>query len=185
MQLSHRHLSFNFRFVLVAFLAIYANSSGLRAAVFSLPDKSVQPGPVSLPLTMSGLSGASTITFTLAWDKDALQYTSYTKDLSPIGFTVDESQTGNGLLGVRYIGTIPVASELTLMTFSFSANSSSAVTFQDGPIRPLSPTTDATWDSGSVEVVPEPVNVALGLFAGFASLVCGFRKLLRTSQLSQ
>jgi len=171
-------------------VAILCIANAAHSAVFTSVGGSVSPGgSVSVPITVSDFNDVTSFQFTLQWDSNVLQY----------------SSTGNyglaGLVGGSFGYLAPnrltvgwddpnavgvtVPSGTTIFSVNFNAvgspGSSSLIDFTDDPTRRevsvLFSVADFGQTAGTVEVVPEPVNLALGAFGCVLVGTAAFRRL--------
>jgi len=158
----------------------------MRAAVitFIAGDETVGlSSPVAVPITVNGFTDVTTVQFTLEWDSAVIQYLSVGNFVLP-GMTASSFGTGEaaaGTLTVSWDDPDILGETLSSGAKIFDINYISAgsagltdVSFT-GSVVPLEVTTrvgddfivqDFVGSPGSVNVVPEPINIALGVFAG-------------------
>lgn len=179
-------------------LACFAFSTpACQAAVvsFSLPELAATQGvPIDVPITVSGFSGVTSVQFTLEWTSGGLGFIE-TRDWNLRGF---------GLANVGYLPSNP--NRLTIawedpdatgvnlnngdaiFSIRFNPTTTSLIEFTDA-----APGREVTigfveqtfgFDNGSVDVepVPEPINIALGIFGGVFVGVAALRKLRRSAE---
>lgn len=157
-----------------------------KGAVFTIQDgiPATTLVPVSVPVSFSGFSEGTGVQFSVSWDPNILSYQSHSWNSALLGENiVVGSNVGSGQMGLTYTRPNQFGIDsAVLLTISFNALDvgNSPLNFVDTPtLRAISPATStATWDSGSVEVVPEPVNVALGAFAGLVVVGSSLRRFL-------
>jgi len=169
--------------VLAAILLVSQPAPAALVA-FDISDQSVIAGdPFNLPVTISGFNDVSGAQFSLAWDAGVIQYVSVTPN-SGMGsfFTFNETQavTG-GQLGFLWepasAGPETYADGTPIFSIQFTtvgaAGAQSAISFTDDPTaRHVSVNLQdpnvfdfSGSDPGNISVVPEPVNLALAVFA--------------------
>jgi hypothetical protein len=137
----------------------------------------VAGGNVSVPITVSGFTDVTSFQFSLQWNEDVIEYSS----VGSYGLT----SMSSGSFGTSYVtsGALTVSWNYdattvddgwTLFAVTFTAiggiGTRSDVSFTNFP-TPREVTVnygvvDPDWIDGGVTVVPEPVNVALGVFGG-------------------
>lgn len=134
-------------------------------------------GSVSVPITVMDFANVAGIQFSLTWDTAVL-----TLQPTPVGGLI--SDLSGGIFGNPRAGTltwvwadysgVTVADSTAIFSVQFTASdilgASSSVSFRDDPTKRLAALVDGTSGvpftfDGSVTVVPEPINWALGLFA--------------------
>jgi hypothetical protein len=157
-----------------------------QAAVitFTAGDASAPPSsPVIVPIAVNDFTDVLLFQFTIQWDPGVVQFSSIANLANLPGFAVGNFGTGNAGMGQLTVswddGDLSgedLANGSKLFDINFTTiglvGSSTLVQFTDDPTPRLvginvggTPTPAGFFpDDGSVTVVPEPVNAALGLF---------------------
>lgn len=157
-----------------------------RAAVitFTAADSSAPPSsPVVVPVSVNDFNDVLLFQFTIEWNPSIVQFSSVANLANLPGFTVGNfgtGSTGSGRLTVSWddgdLSGEDLANGAKLFDINFTTlggiGSSTPVQFTDNPTPRLvgvnmgGTVTPATFaqDDGSITVVPEPVNTALGVF---------------------
>lgn len=184
------------RQLLTRSLSILAACAFVQAAaggvIFSAGSAVGAPGgPVTVPIQVSGFTDVTSVQFTLQWDAGVLQYSSVGNfgltgvDAGIFGYkpgtpdrltfswddpdgTGKTASSGTTIFSVNFIGV---------------AEGSSLVSFTDAP---TAREVNVLWNpvtfdggAGTVEVVPEPVNLALGVFGAVLLVSAVFRRRVR------
>lgn len=170
-----------------------ANPACQSAVVsFSLPEvTALQNEPIDVPITVSGFNGVTSVQFTLEWTSGALGYIE-TRDWNLRGF-------GAGHVGylpsnpnrITVAWEDPEGTGLSLnngdaiFSIRFNPTAASLLEFANTPLARevtigFAEETFA-FDNGSVgvEPIPEPINLALGIFGGVFFAVATYRKIRR------
>lgn len=185
---------------MVAALLMLVAPSLRGAVMFTAGTESVASGgDVSVPISVSGFTAVSAFQFTLSWDPGVLTLNPTTPVTVSAFLAGGTSTTGTPEAGkLTFIwdtGTqATIADDNTIFSVEFSAlggvGTSTDLSFIDIPTARLvtfvdtSEETPVTFD-GSISVVPEPVNYALGLFAGILSGTAGVRWLNRRRMIGR
>jgi hypothetical protein len=160
-----------------------ARLSPAAIVTFTAGNESALPAsPVTVAITVSGFNDVFGFSFSLEWNPSVVQFNSIANLASLPGFDSGDfntTQTSSGRLGVLWNDdnlsgeTLANSSKLFDINFTTAAGGSTPLAFTDNPVArdvvvivngfP----TQATFAGvdGSLTVVPEPINVALGLFA--------------------
>jgi hypothetical protein len=167
----------------------------MQAAVTPLPDfkasteNVISGNPVNVEITTTNFVSLSAFQFSISWDTNVLTIDPVTPviNIAPsiqTGFSfaaTNSSGEVTGQLGVLWstAGSVTVADNTALFDMNFTSSAAagtlSAITFTNFPTEIL--VTDVAFNddiptlvNGLVTVVPEPVNVALGLLGGVWAL---------------
>lgn len=167
-------------------VASVCHSPSLHAAIITFAAGDVPIGPggvVNVPITVSGFSDVIGAGFSLSWTSGVLQYVgtgNYNSTLAAAGLNASCFSFVNGNVGFTWTDTLAPGQTLTdgttifILQFTAVGGPSSPVTFVDNPTLrealfyngdDLTPGHGFFTVDGQVTVVPEPVNLALGLFA--------------------
>jgi hypothetical protein len=186
------HLVGTSRVALIAAGLLVTSIPGLQTAhgaviTFTAGDASAPPSsPVIVPISVTDFTDVLLFQFTIQWNPNVVQFSSIANLANLPGFAVGNFGTGNtgsGQLTVSWddgdLSGEDLANGSRLFDINFTiiglVGSSTSVQFTDDPTPRLvginvggipTPATFAQ-DDGSVTVVPEPVNAALGLFGAF------------------
>jgi hypothetical protein len=185
------------RLILAVLMTGWALGFSSRAAVTFTAGTETVPlgGTVSVPVTVSGFVEVSGFQFTLTWSAtelslDATTPITVSSALSSAGIADFNTQTPGRLTFIWDTGTaLPLTDQITVFTMLFLANgpvgTSTQLSFSDTPtVRSVTfdDLTEGTIANGlmitvngGVTVVPEPVPLALGCFAGILAGTAGVR----------
>lgn len=179
---------------MVAGLLILGSPSSRAAVMFTAGTESVASGgDVSVPISVSGFTAVSAFQFTLSWDTAVLTLNPTTpvtvSSFLAGGITTTGTPEAGKLTFIwEAVTQATIADDNTIFWVEFSASggvgTSTALSFIDVPTARLVTFFDTTEETpvtidGSISVVPEPANYALGLFAGILSGTAGVRWLIR------
>ncbi len=161
----------------LAGLAFFCQALAANAAIFDLPNLTAQPNTtVNVIVTATDFDVTTGFNFDLAFDPAVIGYQGYSGNLPGL-YTPNTDNVGAGTFGIIYEpqgATGTVNGEVLRLEFLTSSTAGiSELNF-------LFPAPDgATFNDGQLEVVPEPVNVALGIFAGIGIVGTGVRRWLK------
>jgi hypothetical protein len=167
------------------FVALAMAGAPAWAAVGFLGDEfTVQESdPVAMPITVTNFTDVDSFQFTLEWQPGVLSFSSVTitNTLADLSYSAGsgsdsfgDADVANGKLTVVWFSSAQdLGDNANLFTVNFTtvgaAGTSSTVAFVDDPVlREVSVNSVAVGFAqldGNVSVVPEPMNMALGLFA--------------------
>jgi hypothetical protein len=182
---------------LLVTLPAFIVACSIHAAVdFQLPNLSVdaESGPFTVPVRVANWDNLSAFQFNIGWEPSVLNFESVTPaaGLGVFTFGIDNAQ--NGVFNVVFdtAAAVPAwPAEDPIFNINFTlvpgtgAGDSSPVSFFGTPEVPIAVFQGVTslpegtgynMISGQVSVVPEPINVALGTFAGLVLGVGAIRK---------
>ena len=178
---------FGFRLTQLFLLAILfiCRLSPAAIVTFTAGNETAPPAsPVTVAITVTGFNDVYGFSFSLQWNPSVVQFNSIANLASLPGFDSGDfntTQTSSGRLGVLWNDdnlsgeTLANASKLFDLNFTTvgAAGTSTPLAFSNDPVaRDVvviinGMPTQATFSGidGSLAVVPEPINVALGVFA--------------------
>jgi hypothetical protein len=168
------------------------------AVTFTAGSASTTPGgSVSVPISVSGFANVTTFQFTLQWNPNVIQFSSVGNlnlpDLAPANFDTASAVT-SGFLTLSWndsTHSFPVGTTVddrNIFSMNFVANGASGTSssiafsgFQTAIEVTVGgvPVDDSDFFPGNVSVVPEPTNIALGVFAGLFGGVTTLRWFLK------
>lgn len=158
-----------------------APSSRVQAAAdfqFRMPDQTVEVGEtVLVPIYALNWDTIGNFQFDVNWNAELLTYNSTTIGIPEL----QPPSGGAGTLTFLYTDPTPPATwpaETPIATIQFTATTEgiTPLTFSDVLVGRSGQPVTYTLDNGSITVVPEPINVALGTFAGLVLCVGAVRK---------
>jgi hypothetical protein len=167
---------------LLALTVIGLSSHESRAAVsFAAGNQSVAPGgSLGVPVSVGDFVDVTSFQFVLRWDKDILQFVSVNFAGSPLpgldssNFGTDGTADGELRVSWDFLPTTLVGTP-TAFSVNYAAlggiGEQTPVSFEGVQGFPIEVTVNFAavtpeFSIGGVSVVPEPINVALGAFAG-------------------
>ena len=185
----------------VLLVATLLCSQPVRGAIitFEAGNESAQPAsPVTLAIRVADFTDVFGFSFSLQWDPGVVQFDSIASFAALPGFTAgnfNTDETGSGRLGVLWDDSDFSGNDLANGSLLFDINftavgaggTSTTVVFGDTPtardvvVIDSGNPTQATFAgvNGNLSVVPEPVNIALGLFATICFGVLTVRRISR------
>jgi len=180
-ELGMKRFTFLLRAMVLAVSFLISDASRAAMVTFQASMEAVQEeSPVTVAFTVSDFTEVTTFQFTIEWNPAVIQFSSIgdfgLPDLASNDFTVSEtpgklwvSWEDEDLMG-ETLADESLIFHVNFMPVGGSAGNSTDILFTDDPTpREVSvDLAEADFNSinGHVSVVPEPVNVALGLFAG-------------------
>jgi hypothetical protein len=183
--------------ILLTGLLLLARSAEAAVITFSAGDETVgTSSPVAVPITVSGFTDVVTFQFTLSWEPGVVQYLSV-GNFGLSGLTAASfgtTQVDSGILTVSWDDATLLGQDLVTGSKLFDLNFITAsspgntlVSFTGIPAGLEVSTiagsniTAQTFNpiAGSVNVVPEPINIALGVFAGLFAGTTTLRWILK------
>jgi hypothetical protein len=181
-------------FLSAAITGVMLHSPSSHAAVlFTAGSGQVTPSEsFSVPITVSGFTEVTSFQYSLAWDPAVLQFSSV-GDFGLVYLTsgtFGTTETASGTLTVAWddvdLAGKNLPDDSSIFNMNFTAvggqGSSSFIWFTNVPTAlevtvDLVPVAFNSMD-GSVNVVPEPINIALGAFAGLFVGASALRRVL-------